>query len=315
MVSTLFDDKSTSIFSGVIITDYSVRNNAKYDTGLVSIGYNGVTPLQGYSALSSVMATAKPTFTASAEYTPTAGPPSCPTDIWNLSVLPPKPHTPLCDCLMKTLRCIANETAVAGFGGTNFDNVTYTLCDHDVNANCTGIYTDGQRGDYGAFSMCNVTVKYSWVADLYYKRTGECSLNNTAELRGEGATPSGDCAFLMQQVGERGEKTLTAFLQSTPTSAGTLPNTDASTGGSHLSIGAKAGIAIGVFVFVVLALLATLFVLNRKKKARKKDPPLPEHDQPDLPEFVPPTREMLEHEQRQSGPPEHESLAQLSQRT
>lgn len=47
---------------------------------------------------------------------------------------------------------------------------------------------------------------------------------------------------------------------------------------------------MGIFVFEMISLLAvTLWIRHRKKKnAANKPSPLPEHDQRDLPEYIPP---------------------------
>jgi len=138
-------------------------------------------------------------------------------------------------------------------------------------------------------SGCNETASYSWAANEYWQRHGSCDLNGTTELRDEPPPPSSDCKFLLDQVGDNGEKTITAFLESVPTpTAGTSgpgsneDNVSNEAEKHGLKGGAKGGIAVGVLASVALACLAALYLLRRKKQS-KKDASVSEQNDRDLP--------------------------------
>lgn len=99
-------------------------------------------------------------------------------------------------------------------------------------------------------------------------------MNGTAILRGERPPPSQECAFLLQQAGDKGEKTVTVAALPAATSFATSPydgspvaDRDSNSGG--LSSGALAGIAISVISFVIAIALAVWFTLRHRK--RNKD--------------------------------------------
>jgi len=109
--------------------------------------------MPGYSALSSVLAIAKPTFTSAAKYTPTATLPSCPTGtaFHVSSILPPRPYSELCECVSSTLRCVAKKGTVDQLDSLELNAALQTLCENNESANCPGIVSDPLKGQYGAF--------------------------------------------------------------------------------------------------------------------------------------------------------------------
>ncbi|KAF2246398.1 carbohydrate-binding module family 43 protein [Trematosphaeria pertusa] len=313
-VYRFFAINATASLSGTVVLGFYQEVTRNSTWGLVSVGAGGeeIIPGEAYSALSSVMATVSPTFVASAEYTPTATPgAACPAVRFASPLLPPQPYTPLCSCMMDTLLCTAKKGSIESLDPETALNKIMEPCGNNLTQNCVGLVADGGTGQYGAFSSCNLTAQYSWAVNEYWQTHGDdsCDLDGTAELRGARPAPSGDCKFLLDQAGENGEKTVTAFLNSTPaptsTSGATTESTtdDASTGKTSLSAGAKAGIGVGVFAFVVFALLGILYFLRRKKQENKAKEAPYEHDEPDLPEYVAPRTETrhLPHPVRPEG--------------
>lgn len=164
-----------------------------------------------------------------------------------------------------------------------------------------------------AFSMCNRTAIYSWATNKYGQDNGDCSSRNgTASLR-DAKSLSAHCRFLLDQVGETGEKTLTAFLgdetstvsssslvSSRPTESGDVGEfafQDVSASG--LATGAKLGIGVGVPVAVLLFLVAGFLLLKRR---RRVDAELRGKD--DVPEYVPPRDEAQGNQTRAHDLPE-----------
>ena len=158
--------------------------------------------------------------------------------------------------------------------------------------------------------MCNHDEVYSWAANQYWKRYNSCEddVRYAEEKVGEELDElNDDCKFLMKQVGDKGQHTLTAFLEQTaePT-ARSRPEAGA-TPGSGLSIGAKAGIGAGVPVFVIVCTLLGFWLLKRRRRA---DPATLAKTQ--APEFVS-SKQPAPH--RQSDVPEVQSLTHPRTRT
>ena len=144
---------------------YKTFHLIEFPQGLVAVGGNGdeISPLPGYSALSTMMATIKPSSTNAAEYTPTATTLSCPTPsgYWMFnasSVLPPKPYAMLCSCMMDTLRCTAKRGAVERMNYTEYYSAFDSICFGETDRytttgteNCVGIMADVKSSQYGAF--------------------------------------------------------------------------------------------------------------------------------------------------------------------
>lgn len=97
------------------------------------------------------MASVHPSSTSAAEYIPTASPPSCPTGpAWTVSsILPPKPNTLLCSCMVDTLHCVAKDGAVEKKDDTEIAEDVRSMC--EGNEDCVGVrtYTTGR---FGAFT-------------------------------------------------------------------------------------------------------------------------------------------------------------------
>ncbi|KAF2111995.1 Glucanosyltransferase-domain-containing protein [Lophiotrema nucula] len=288
-VNDMYSKDATAVLSGGFVSDYfsDFDNDQNYGRCytpflVVDIDFSRVdaAPMDGFSALSSIMATISLSSTTLAEYSATATAPPCPTKdpstLFNASsTLPPTPYDPLCKCMMQTLRCVAKsdagESPASDLYEIMYDNL-YTTCNNYSDTTCTGIGGDGSTGQYGAFNNCNITEVYSWAANKYWESHGDasCDLNDTVTLRAAPPAPSSDCQFLLDQVGTNGEQTLSATLSSATSTMSAPPSPSSSSSESRgLSIGAKAGIGLGAAAIVIALLLGILFVLHRKKQARK----------------------------------------------
>ncbi|KAF2677041.1 carbohydrate-binding module family 43 protein [Lentithecium fluviatile CBS 122367] len=324
-MSEFFKNNATESLSGAIVMTFLPNLTQNQSYGLVNVGgANGdeIMPMNGFSALSSAMATVKPSFSNAVDYTPTATTPPCPTNPSNAGhpTMQPKPYSLLCSCMVDSLRCVAKKDV---FNTNNvaelFDNIS-NACDHNMTSNCPGLTVDTYKGVFGAFSGCNNSVAYSWAANEYWQHHGDnaCDLNGTAELRDERPPPSNDCKFLLDQVGKNGQNTLTAFLDSTPTgtsgTSGTATGSSQSVSGNakKLSKGMKAGIALGVLLCVITVLLTAPLALRRKKKSKKGKEAISQSDPSDLPEFVPPPTHAQQQQNRLSELPEFQGLMRHS---
>lgn len=133
--------------------------------------------------------------------------------------------------------------------------------------------------------MCNSTVVYSWAANQYHKRHGTCDRNGTIRLQAPTPPRFSDCIFLLDQVGENGEKTVTSYpapATAAPRSTPTLTRD----GERTLSTGAKAGIAVGtIFGVAAIASFLVVYLHNRRIRMVKE---ATSKGQGDLPEYIPP---------------------------
>ena len=171
-VPSLYNGSASQVLSGGIMIDYFKDNSdmpfgmrttpslflhCSNHLGVVTVdGTFDINPLPGYTALSKVMATLKPSSTNAAEYTSTNSAPACPTSNaaspYNASVtLPAVPYAPLCDCLLDTLQCVTSGTTVDNYNSTQFIDGLQAVCEGDYDKNCPGVGVDPAKGKYGYF--------------------------------------------------------------------------------------------------------------------------------------------------------------------
>ncbi|KAF2475933.1 uncharacterized protein BDR25DRAFT_278699 [Lindgomyces ingoldianus] len=246
-----------------------------------------------YSHLSSIMASITIPTISAAQYTP---PPSkttsCPTASgeWKPpgSTLPSTPHQNICACMMQTLDCVGNEVVIDKLRDPNkLIGYNRLACGYNL-TDCPGTRWNQSRGEYNAFSSCSLAERLSW--DLTYwskynnNSDGSCDIKgyinpssgNLSDYAGAMTkqTPSNnltaECRFLLDQAGVNGTGTITNFDFARATASPT-PTRNPGKQPATLSIGAKAGIALGAAVAVILVLLLALFVLHRRKQARKSE--------------------------------------------
>ncbi|KAI9723588.1 MAG: hypothetical protein M1812_000888 [Candelaria pacifica] len=212
-VAELFGDRMTGVWSGGIVYMYFQESN---NYGLVSsISENSASPLPDFTSLSSQMAMATPKTTQSASYNPTnTKARACPTSgsSWRVaSALPPSPNGELCNCMLKTLTCVAKP----GIDSDGVQKAFDSVCGYSNGLYCAGVQPSAANGTYGAYSMCNSTEQLSFALDQYYKAQNQqnqasaCNFGGAAQTQAA-ASASGDCQNLVSQAGTAGAGTVTS---------------------------------------------------------------------------------------------------------
>lgn len=213
-VQALFSSPMTDVFSGGIVYMYFQEAN-KF--GLVDVSDGKATKLQDFTNLKNQISKVNPKGVTMSSYTPSnTSPRDCPVEnqFWEASTtLPPKPQESLCQCMVKSLNCVAKSTVPDKAVGDLFNFVC-----GQANADCSDITTNGTTGTYGPFSMCSANERLSWAFNTYYNANGKtaqsCDFNGNATTQ-TGATAA-DC------------KSALASASSTPKST----STGSSSGGS-----------------------------------------------------------------------------------
>jgi len=179
------------------------------DYGLVSVSGSSVSKLPDFTALSSQLAKATPSLTASSDYTVTnTVAQACPTgsDWAAASALPPIANPDVCSCMVSSLSCVAKS----GLSGNETAELFSTVCGLDKNA-CAGIAANATTGVYGSYSMCSASQQLSFAMNQYYlaqnKASTACDFNSNAKVQ-NGAT-SNSCSGLLNQAGSAGTGTVT----------------------------------------------------------------------------------------------------------
>lgn len=104
---------------------------------------------------------------------------------WQASAnLPPTPNQDTCDCMVKSLECVPSGTPSAKEATELFDYIC-----GDGGADCTGIAVDGEKGEYGAYSMCSTQEKLSYVMNQIYIKNNKASTACDFEGMGKKQTP------------------------------------------------------------------------------------------------------------------------------
>ncbi|KFX92337.1 hypothetical protein V490_05436 [Pseudogymnoascus sp. VKM F-3557] len=237
-VEAIYGPQMTDVWSGGIVYMYFQEAN---NYGLVKVEGDSVSKLPDFKVLASQVAKAKPSGVSMADYTPkNTAARACPKvdDGWAASsTLPPIANAKVCDCMTKSLSCVAKS----GLKGKDIATQFNYLCGLDP-ASCNGINANATTGKYGAYSMCSAQQKLSFAFDQYYQSQGSkdtaCDFSGTAETQ-SGST-EGDCSSLIEAAGKDGSGTVTDV----PTDGST--GTDGSDG-SQTSDNAAAGSMIPRF--------------------------------------------------------------------
>ncbi|TEY46223.1 hypothetical protein BOTCAL_0319g00040 [Botryotinia calthae] len=225
-VGAIYGDKMTEVWSGGIVYMYFQEAN---DYGLVSVSGNSVSKLSDFTALSKQLASATPSFTNSASYTVTnTVAQACPATgtAWAASSnLPPIANAELCECMVKSLSCVANS----GISGNSSADLFDYVCGLD-SAACDGISKNATTGVYGAYSMCTSAQQLSFVFDQYYQNQNKtataCDFSSNAKT--QAGAKSSTCSSLISQAGTAGTGTVTSAPTGTG-SSGSSSSTSTST--------------------------------------------------------------------------------------
>ncbi|KAF7912368.1 uncharacterized protein EAF01_001389 [Botrytis porri] len=234
-VGAIYGNKMTEVWSGGIVYMYFQEAN---DYGLVSVSGSSVSKLADFTALSKQLASATPSFTNSASYTPTnTVAQACPATgtAWAASSnLPPIANAELCECMVKSLSCVANS----GISGNSSADLFDYVCGLD-SAACDGISKNATTGSYGAYSMCTSAQQLSFVFDQYYQNQGKaataCDFNGSAKT--QTGSKSSTCSSLISQAGTAGTGTVTSAptgTRSSSSSSSTSTSTKKSAAGATI---------------------------------------------------------------------------------
>ncbi|CAN3376411.1 pH-responsive protein 1 [Diutina rugosa] len=231
-VGTIYSDKMTDVWSGGIVYMYFEEEN---NYGLVSVSNGKVSTLDDFNNLSSQMAKLSsqsyaPVASASSEASNTLACPTIGANWKASSKLPPTPDSETCDCVVKSLECVVDDSVDEKNYGDLFDQV----CGADIKA-CGAINTNAQTGNYGGVSFCSDKDKLSYVLNAYYqnqKKTKDaCDWNGSAKI----VTPSSDNSC---------KDKVSAAAQQTANASDTASDSSDSSSGSSKS-GSASGSASG----------------------------------------------------------------------
>lgn len=197
-VQALYSSPMTDVFSGGIVYMYYQEEN-KY--GLVEINDGKVTKLQDFTNLKKQISKINPKGVTMSSYTPTnTSPRDCPqeNEFWEASTnLPPTPDESLCQCMVKSLDCVAKSTVPEAAMGDLFNFVC-----GQPNAGCSAITTNGTTGVYGTFSMCSASERLSYVFNTYYhannKKAQSCDFSGNATT--QTAATNTDCKSALESA-------------------------------------------------------------------------------------------------------------------
>jgi X8 domain-containing protein len=192
--------------------------------------------------------------------------------------LPPTLDTRTCRCMMDSIECVANHTYQTPLESSYASIFTQKVFFEDEkqllslvcsknDSLCLGSQSDTVNGRFGAFSACNSTERGSWILNGLYKssnRNTTTCRSTGGILRETGPLPSA-CMNVMKQAGPLGAGSVIlslAFGDRNTAGLGSIRS---------LSQGAKAGIGVGITVFLVFLSGAIFLGLRLRKKRRKKD--------------------------------------------
>lgn len=247
-VGAIYGENMTGVWSGGIVYMYFQEAN---DYGLVTLSGNTVSKLPDFTALSSQLAKATPSLTASANYvvsnTVAQACPATGTAWAAASALPPIANADLCSCMVSSLSCIANT----GLSGDETSQLFSTVCGLDSSA-CAGIAANGTTGVYGAYSMCTSYQQLSFAFNQYYlaqnSASTACNFGGNAKVQ-TGSTSS-SCKSLLSQAGTAGTGTVTTV----PTGTGSSSSSKSSSSSSSSKSSAAGAITIPRFDMGLLQL-------------------------------------------------------------
>ncbi|KMU88054.1 pH-responsive protein 2 [Coccidioides immitis H538.4] len=205
---------------GGIVYMYFQEEN---DYGLVKIENDKAKKLEDFKYLQKQMQKVDPDGVQMSDYKPTnTALQACPTSrVWKSNKdLPPTPNRELCNCIVKSLSCVANDK----IDDEDLGDLFSTVCGLSEEA-CTGIATDPEKGVYGAYSMCSPREKLSFAFNSYYEeQSAKGNGQNACDFKGSAKRqspiePSGTCSSLIEQAGKDGKGSVTSVPNGSSSSA------------------------------------------------------------------------------------------------
>ena len=202
--------------------------------GLVSvIDSTSVSKLTDFTYYSKEIASATPSSTNKASYTPTNTVlQSCPTEdsSWRAksSPLPPTADESLCDCIYDTSACVADSS----LSSAKLGKLLGIVCGY---TDCGGIDANGTTGKYGAYSMCGVKDQLAFALNKYYSEQDEaataCSFGGSASTKAT-TKATGTCSAQMKEAGTAGTGTVTTEATATADSSSSSSTSSSTSSGS-----------------------------------------------------------------------------------
>ncbi len=279
-VQAIYGPNMSPVWSGAIVYMYFQETNdygklrlrsycssrANHRKGLVSVSGNSVSTLQDFNNLKTQIAKVHPTGVQMSAYTPSNSAASCPAENSNwraaATPLPPTPNKQLCSCMTASLSCVVNPKTSASKYGSLFN---YACAKNPKG--CQGFVSNGQKGNYGAYSMCDPSEQLSWALNEYYlsqnKASTACDFKGAARLQNAGSGGS-NCKSLLQEAGNAGTGTVTSQPSGTGASGGSGSGSGSSSGGAASSSGAASAFSVPSMENGILpvALFATIAAVS-----------------------------------------------------
>ncbi|KAK6349985.1 1,3-beta-glucanosyltransferase gas1 [Orbilia brochopaga] len=200
-VAALYGNVMSPVFSGGIVYMYFEEAN---NYGLVTVDGSGkASKLADYGYLQTALAKATPSSVAMNAYKPSNTARACPTQdsVWPASTaLPPTPDEQLCQCVKTQFECVPAK----GVKEEDYAEIFAYICGQLGDGGCDGIITDGNKGIYGSYSMCESEIRLGWALNAYYNAQGKaqdaCNFSGQAELA-KPTTLNSTCATQVQNAG------------------------------------------------------------------------------------------------------------------
>ncbi|KAJ6130947.1 hypothetical protein N7523_001407 [Penicillium sp. IBT 18751x] len=260
-VTALYGDTMAEVWSGGIVYMYFQETN---NYGLVSvIDSTSVSKMTDFTSYSEHIATANPTGTNKASYTPTnTALQSCPTvgSDWRAeaSPLPPTPDLDLCGCIYDASACVPKSS----LSDTKLGTLLGTVCGY---TDCGGVDANGTTGVYGAYSMCPVKDQLAFALNKYYneqdKAESACTFGGSASTKAT-TKATGTCSAQIKEAGTAGTGTVTTEATATAGSSSSSSTSTASTGAGPKTIHSSVSFgSIEIAAYSALALFSGLGML------------------------------------------------------
>lgn len=211
-----------------------------------------------FTSYSNEIASATPTGTNKASYTPTNTVlQSCPTvgSSWlaHATPLPPTPDSNLCGCIYDQSACVVSSDVRESKYGTLLGLVCGST-------DCSGLNSNSTTGKYGAYSMCGVKDQLAFALNKYYSEQNEhssaCSFGGSATLKSTTAA-TGTCSSQIKEAGTAGTGTVTT--EATATSGSGSGSSSSSTSSSVAApVSLHSSVSFGSFHVAAYAATALL---------------------------------------------------------
>ncbi|PYI05159.1 hypothetical protein BO78DRAFT_419818 [Aspergillus sclerotiicarbonarius CBS 121057] len=255
-VKALYGDEMSQVWSGGIVYEYFQDTN---DYGLVSvIDSTSVSKMTDFTYYSNEIATASPSSTDKASYTPTnTALRSCPAEdsSWEAMAtpLPPTPNDELCECMVNAATCTVDDSVDSDDYGTLLGDVCGDIT-------CSGVDGNGTTGDYGAYSMCNTKQQLVFALNYYYEvqsasgyAASACSWGGSATTK-SATSATGTCKTLMSEAGTAGTGSVTSEV----TATGSSGSATATSGSSSSTSSASQSVNVGSLQLVFYTAIAVV---------------------------------------------------------